>query len=33
MAINREWEAFMSYRIEQETARLYPHAELAEQTV
>jgi hypothetical protein len=31
VAINGEWEAFMRYRIQQETARLYPHAELVEQ--
>ena len=31
VAINGEWEAFMRYRIQQETARLYPHAELIEQ--
>jgi hypothetical protein len=32
VALNGEWEAFMNYRIQQETARLYPHAELVEQT-
>ena len=31
VALNGEWEAFMRYRIQQETARLYPHAELVEQ--
>jgi hypothetical protein len=31
VALNGEWEAFMHYRIQQETARLYPHAELVEQ--
>ena len=31
VAINGEWEAFMRYRIQQETARLYLHAELVEQ--
>ncbi len=31
VAINGEWEAFMRYRTRQETARLYPHAELVEQ--
>lgn len=31
VGINGEWEAFMRYRIQQETARLYPHAELVEQ--
>ena len=30
VALNGEWEAFMRYRIQQETARLYPHAELVE---
>ena len=31
VALNGEWEVFMHYRIQQETARLYPHAELVEQ--
>lgn len=31
VALNGEWEAFMHYRIQQETARLYPHAKLVEQ--
>jgi hypothetical protein len=31
VALNGEWEAFLQYRIQQETARLYPHAELVEQ--
>jgi hypothetical protein len=31
VAINGEWEAFMRYRIQQETVRLYPHTELVEQ--
>ena len=31
VALNGEWEAFMRYRIQQETARLYPHAELVAQ--
>ena len=26
VALNGEWEAFLQYRIQQETARLYPHA-------
>jgi hypothetical protein len=30
--LNGEWEAFMRYRIHQETARLYPHAKRVEQT-
>jgi hypothetical protein len=30
VARNGEWEAFLRYRIRQETARLYPHAELIE---
>jgi hypothetical protein len=32
VALNGEGEAFMNYRIPQETARLYPHAERVEQT-
>jgi hypothetical protein len=31
VALNGEWEAFMRYRIQQETIRLYPHAELVAQ--
>jgi hypothetical protein len=31
VAINGEWEAFMRHRVQQETARLYPQAELLEQ--
>jgi hypothetical protein len=31
VALNGEWEAFMHYRLQQETARLYPHAERVEQ--
>jgi len=32
VALHGEWEAFMNYHIQQETARLYPHAELVEPT-
>jgi hypothetical protein len=31
VALNGEWEAFLQYRIQQETARLYPHADLVDQ--
>ena len=31
VALNGEWEAFIRYRIQQETARLYPHAKLVAQ--
>jgi hypothetical protein len=31
VALNGEWEVFMHYRIQQETVRLYPHADLVEQ--
>jgi hypothetical protein len=27
VALNGEWEAFLPYRVQQETLRLYPHAD------
>jgi hypothetical protein len=32
VALTGQWEAFMHYHIQQETARLYPHVELVDDT-